>query len=140
MRAWKVPSVQPAPVLAWQVEQSSAATPLTVCPPMVTGPVKSAAWSMGCRSDEARSTIPAGRIWAWQSVHWPVGCGSGVTGPPTVAAYSRAPRGTGRRRRRSTVPAPSWRWQCQQVVGSGAPAGPGLTAAGICAEVWSMAL
>src|SRR5437588_2387574 len=71
---WKTPSDQVLPGLAWQLEQSIAATPPTATPSIVTGALNTALWSMGCRSEAVFSTIPVGRIWAWQSKQLIAGC------------------------------------------------------------------
>src|SRR5438270_549253 len=74
MLAWKVPSVQVAPGLLWQTAHSIWLTPVTDTPPIVAADVKRAEWSIGCRSDVAFSTIPAGRMSRWQSRQPTAGC------------------------------------------------------------------
>src|SRR5713101_7711980 len=84
---------------------------------------------MGCRSDAAFSTIPAGRIWAWQSRHCVVGCGS----PAVVSAGWNWPFAYG-------LPLAVFVlvWQCQHLLKSGLFAGPGFPYAGIAVDVWSI--
>ena len=54
-------------------------------PPMVTGAVNIALWSIGCRSEPALIMMPVGSICAWQSLHSVVGWANGVMVPPGVA-------------------------------------------------------